>query len=635
LSGVVATIALTLACIGAGGGLLKLSKLDAEMTLSERLIWGFGIGIVVIGWIVFSMAVIGWISQAHLIGLVAVALLGLVSFRNVKFATISFPSRDIVWLALFGATILTFSFDVFEAFSPPIDADSLAYHFAMVKQFIGAGQLEFVPRAVDGAVPLMLHMTYLVAYGLGGELGLTTWCLITGWATGLMIWVIAKRHLPDVWSWVLVILFMTTPAVIYGAGTGQVETRLALFALASAYAIGLAIVKGDIRYALLAGVFAGAFIGSKYTGLLFATAGAAAFVWAWRQPRMVLVYCLGCGAIGWQWYWWNWINTGDPMFPVLFETLKDFGYQYWGIAQNVAFSEYYAKERGVVPSLWGLIKYPFVATLFEISAFESTRTGFGPLALLLLPFALIGGWLQRRRIVTSPLFGVAIVAFGFYVLMFFIVPSHRVRHLLPIYPLLLISFMVLAYWGAKFFHANSILVSAVVITLGIQLVGHGVAVTPMVKYALTNETTDGYLGRYLLGYPVVRMINDKLAPGAKVMITNRQIIYYLDTKHFLAHPVHQGVINIRSDASDTRAFLAKIRQVGITHIQVQHISKSPNSRMSSMEVMTSELVARGCAQVKLKTSFKKIVSRIGHMLGSSFDLSETMIVELLPGPCEL
>ena len=157
----------------------------------------------------------------------------------------------------------------------------------------------------------------------------------------------------------------------------------------------------------------------------------------------------------------------------------------------------------------------------------------------------------------------------------------------------------------------------------------------MVKYALTNETTDGYLGRYLLGYPVVLMINDQLAPGAKVMITGRQIIYYLDTKYFLAHPVLQGVINIRSDATDTKAFLAKIRQMGITHIQAQYISKSPNPRMSSMEVMTSELVARGCAQVELKTSYKTIVSRIGHMLGSSFDLIETMIVELLPGPCEL
>ena len=86
---------------------------------------------------------------------------------------------DGVFWALLAMLAFVLACDLCEGLAPPADADSLAYHFALPKQFLSAGHLQFVPRAVDGAVPLLPQMTYLVALGLGGERAMTLWTMVS------------------------------------------------------------------------------------------------------------------------------------------------------------------------------------------------------------------------------------------------------------------------------------------------------------------------------------------------------------------------------------------------------------------------------------------------------------------------
>ena len=65
---------------------------------------------------------------------------------------------------------------------------------------LAAGRLEFVPRAIDGAVPLLIQMTYVPALGLGGEHALTLWTQVSGWGLGLLIYKACRRHLDAPWS---------------------------------------------------------------------------------------------------------------------------------------------------------------------------------------------------------------------------------------------------------------------------------------------------------------------------------------------------------------------------------------------------------------------------------------------------
>ena len=57
--------------------------------------------------------------------------------------------------------------DLLEGLAPPADADSLAYHFTLPKAILAEGRLVPIYQAMEGTIPLLLQMTYLVALGTG------------------------------------------------------------------------------------------------------------------------------------------------------------------------------------------------------------------------------------------------------------------------------------------------------------------------------------------------------------------------------------------------------------------------------------------------------------------------------------
>src|SRR6185436_15685191 len=178
---------------------------------------------------------------------------------------------------------------------------TLAYHFALPKQFLDAGHIAFVPRAGDGAIPMLVHMSYLAALGIGGERALTLWTMLSGWAVAGFLYVICRRYLDRGWSLAAAAVFLTIPAVIYGGGSGQVETRLALFALGGAMAAAEAVRTGQLRYAVLAGLFAGFFAAGKLTGLLFLPALGCVFLLNRRWLALGAAFSAAAIIAGVQW----------------------------------------------------------------------------------------------------------------------------------------------------------------------------------------------------------------------------------------------------------------------------------------------------------------------------------------------
>ena len=95
------------------------------------------------------------------------------------------------------------------------------------------GKVIFTPRIIDGAVPLLIQMTYVPILLLGGEFALSMWVFLTGWCLAFMLFVVARRYLSLNWSLCLVIILTTTPIVVGASGSGQVEIRLGLFVVGS------------------------------------------------------------------------------------------------------------------------------------------------------------------------------------------------------------------------------------------------------------------------------------------------------------------------------------------------------------------------------------------------------------------
>jgi len=622
------------ACIGFGATALRLLGLLGTLRRAEQVAWGFAIGFGVLGWLLFFQGIAGLYSPVALATLLAVGVAGLVFIwgGDCKAAAEQAPPpyTPFDWM-LVAALVLALLFDFFEGLAPPVDGDTLAYHFAMPKQFIEQGRLFFVPRAMDGAIPLLGQMTYIPVLALGGEKALTLWTMLSGWMATYLLFHVCRRFLDHRWSLALASIFLTVPAVVYGGGGGHVEIRNALFVLVAAFAVSEAVRTGRLKFAVLAGLGVGFFMAGKYIGLLFALASGLAIL---RQRRWFihgLVLTTVALVAGGQWYVWNWMHTGDPFFPVLYGVLDYSNLAIWSIEQNEALKGLLATLETAVPaSVFWAIAYPFVATLKGYPVFESGRTGFGPFVLLALPFAMASVWRFRDKLKSSPLLTIALITVLFYGFWFFSGSSQRVRQLLPALPLLLVCVGVAAAKWAKAEEMTKPLAATVLITLGLQLAGQGLFSLGAIKYALKDQSREDYLRRYVTGYDTAEWVNGHLKGPVKLYTRMRYLNYLLDVPYFYSHAQQEGVIYNARIATDARRFFRELNSRGITHMAVFEDAQE-NTPPHKGGHLWRPLLAAGCLEKIAEVEVKSLASRTLQITSTS----RNFVLKMNDGPCQL
>jgi 4-amino-4-deoxy-L-arabinose transferase-like glycosyltransferase len=600
-AGFATVLLLALAC--AGGGRAILVALGLVGRLEARLVdpVAFALGVGLLGWLAFFLALGGLLAPLQLIALVLPGLAGL-AFRIPRPAAAGARGFDALVVAGFALLAAIAALDIIQAMAPPADADTLAYHFALPKQFLAAGHLQFVPRAVDGAAPLLLHMTYLVALGIGGETALNLWVMLLGWAAAWLLYELARGIVGRRWALVLIILFVTTPAVVYGSGSGQLELKLTLFTMVAGLAVAKAVDSGDWRFAGLAGLAVGFFVGAKYTGLLFAASCGLALLMQRRWLLHGAIYGAIVLLVGAQWYLWNAFNTGDPVFPMLYGWLGA-THGYWSPEIAAFLHAQWAPEENPVPrNLFWLIAYPFAATLRAIESWDSGRTGLGPFGLLALPFALLGLWRFRRRVAASRLRSYAAIALAFYVIWFLSGVSQRVRHLLPIYPFFLLCIAVAADRFAQARGLRAPLYGAVLLTIMIQSGVVAVFNLNYVRHLASGETRDDFLRRNVARFAPVPWLNAHLTKHDRVLVTERQLVYHLDVPSFTASERYEYLVDLVPGSSNPRRFLSEISRLGITYILAvpglaDFARGERHFETGELVGLTSALVAAGCGTV--------------------------------------
>ena len=598
MTAVGAVVLLFAASLGAGAAVLAAVGVLGDLRRSEALAWSFAVGFGVVGWLVFFAAASGHIRWAEMFALCLAAAAGMILLRRAAPAarpasrsrTEGRPSQSPDWIGrtLLCALAVALFFDVLEGMSPPTDADSLTYHFALPKRFVAAGRLELVPHAATGLLPLLPQMTYLLALGLGGEQALTLWTMASGWMASALVFVVCRRSLGLNWSLAAALIYLTTPAMLYGGGTGQVEARLALFALAGAFAAGDALRTGRMGYAVLAGLMAGFYAGGKYFGLFFVAACAvpllarlparsqsSASAKAGRGwfPR-TLVYGLAVLVAGFQWYGWNWYHTGDPTFPRLYAFLDIPDSALWDQEHNAYFWNVFIPPQSPVPvNLFWFLTYPFQATFDRVAVFQSARTGFGPYGLLVLPFAVAGVWRFRHRLLSSPLAAPAAVALAFYTLWFFSDVSQLIRHLLPVYAVLVVCLTVAASRWAEERRLLRPLAAAAGLAILVQLGGHAVFALNYARYVFSDESREAFLRRNVSRFAPVPWVNANLTENDRILLVYTPLLYLLEVPYYSAHVMTQILVDHTPRATDPGKFLAQLKAQGITHLLlVQKVS---------------------------------------------------------------
>ncbi len=432
----------------------------------------------------------------------------------------------------------------------------------------------------------------------------------SGWAAGALLFVLCRRHLSLNWSLTVALLFLSTPAVIYGGGAGQVEVRMALFAMTGAWAVARSLETGRLSFAVLAGLGAGFYAGSKYLGLLFVAAAGLVILFQRGGLKRGLVSGLvfGIAALvaGIQWYAWNAIHTGDPVFPALFQWLGRDDLGFWTASYDRWFKEFLAgSERSAPTNLWWFIAYPLKATFDPLPIFQAKRVGFGPYGALLFPFAAMAAWVFRERLRHSRLLPFAAICALFYTAWFFSGVSQKIRHLLPVLPLFLVVVTVAAVRLADHFGLRGPLTAAAAACIAIQLAAQGIFGLSYLKH-LGGGDREAFLERTIQNYASVPWINANLGPRDRILVSERQVLYYLSVPYFFAAPGMQALIDVRQGPKDPRVLYRQLKSTSITHVLLRRDDAAEGLRyLSPLDVLRQ----RGCLKLLQSVQTTQFASR--------------------------
>jgi hypothetical protein len=196
----------------------------------------------------------------------------------------------------------------------------------------------------------------------------------------------------------------------------------------------------------------------------------------------------------------------------------------------------------------------------------------GPYLLLLLPFAAVAAFFERRHRLLLGALG--LTCLGFYSIWFLL--THQTRFLTPIVPLLAllaaegVAWVWQIRWPSVLAPVPRLLQAALLLWL---LVGawifnpHRRADWTLGWAYLRGEADrDTYLTQMYEDYPAFAFANETLPADAVVLLAPYEARgYYLDRPYIWANPIGQRFLRMEK-LSDVAAFRDELRKLGVTHI---------------------------------------------------------------------
>lgn len=500
------------------------------------------------------------------------------------------------------------------AVGPTVSWDADVYHLTLPRLYLEAGGFRDVPVLVYGHWPQATEMIYAVAMGLShyvtaklvhGMFGLLTlWLLAMAVRRSLAIVAstsndtVAGRHLTSPGTgvavgWLAVALVLANDVIIY-------ELRVAYVELAQAFALLAAVLflsaardadaraldadaqewapgkKGDVRaWLVLAGLACGLLAGIKITGILWLPVVSAIYLPALLRrhdgrsrrasmSRFALCFAVPIAALWLPWLIKAWWFTGNPVYPIAWQTL---GGPWWSATvgeQFAAWQQSIGMGRGVVDYLL----LPIRVVLAGGPGYAQFDGRLTPLWLIALPFAAVGAWrapLARRAL------GVAGGCFVLWAL-----SSQQIRFLVPLLPLVALASAVgvatlidrLPRGGGSWAGLRPLLASVLAAAaLSSALTAHATVLgAGLRRWPLYRDQPAEAL--YARAAPPVYAEIDTLSDDARLLMigTNHGFFCnrpYLADSFFEASQLADW---LRDTADDVDSLRARLADEGVTHV---------------------------------------------------------------------
>lgn len=572
-----------LSALGYGTLLLRVLKVNRS-GLAETVLMATGAGLGILATLLF---IGGWLQAWTTTGALTLLILGLLLvkpfFKHLPLKKEEgFSKLENDWLPrLMLCTAGVFSFLI--AFSPITYYDSLVYHLAMPAAYVQAHHWIKLPFLLYSAFPQNLEMLWTWGLLLQGD----TVSNLLGWGITLLlvsgVVTFGRRYFDrSVGLWAGALL-AAMPAILLLSSGGYIDVGLTFFSFFSLYALFLWREYGERGWIVLAGLFAGWAMGTKYTGAIPAALGSVVLtIECLRRHRPLIhslaLYFVSAIMVFAPWMIKNMVYFGNPVFPFFYQ---------WGSASlnpwyHSAAAGYFNNLVEYQPrsffQLFGLLWDSAVHGLQFGGGMDVLGDfGWAPLLALLpaLWLCFRRGWATRRLLLYSGLF---IIPWG--------MSRPVLRFLMPLAPIVaLLAAQAWVHgiqsrpgalrWMGRLF-LGSLLASG-----GLVLIFVSHIVSPL-SVVSGYESRGDYLSRKLNYYAAARFLNTQVPNVTAILVMGDQRGYYYE-KPVMTTPVfsENPFIVMANEAPSPEALRVAIKEQGFSHVL---INAPEMSRLSAYNI---------------------------------------------------
>jgi len=447
LAPLLANLFLILSAFGFGGILLPI--LPQELSRIDRLAILPLAGLGMQGLLLFLLGLVRFTPISMLFVLIPGAILGFWSLRR-EFA----PPRGIFELKMplaipFTVVGIVLVITILGGFSEPYgdlrSTDSVAYHYLGPKVWLRNGVIRPVLDESQTAFPATVEIQYAPLMAYGSPSGPEFFSVLVFALMLLSIAGLAARcglDLGNVW-WLMAVV-STMPAVYRGLYGGMIDVIYSCFLLAAARIAFDAKLRGEF---VVAGLFCGFAMGSKYTGLMAAPLLCACVLLfppdsTKRFSRSLLTPLVFAGAaavvVAAPWYIRNWVELGCPIYPPPMILEKMLPARYFPPQALQGYTDLMLRVgRAMGKDPLHLLLLPFNLT-FHTANFEGGAGGIGLVPLAFAPFCFRAGAWNR--------FAKGLALFGILTTLAWFCTMQESRYLILGY--LIVAIFATAGWGS-------------------------------------------------------------------------------------------------------------------------------------------------------------------------------------------
>lgn len=286
--------------------------------------------------------------------------------------------------------ILILGGNLLVALAPPVEWDSLVYHYAIPSTYINLGRIAYLPDTMFWGMPQLTEMLYLPQISLAGPESAAVFGVLIAALAMIGILGYVKSKFDDIAAWTSIAALLSGASLTYTISTGYVDWVSILFGWATLVALNEWLEKQDQRLLLLAGVFCGGALGTKYTAGVILICSIFVLI-LMQKPRswktvFSSVFLLGLAATLASAPWWikNFMGTGNPFYPFFIPS---------GAMDQTRLRLYQS-----LPAWkdWrAVIFLPWQATFMGFDGKEGFAATVGPLLVGLGPLAVINSKLKE------------------------------------------------------------------------------------------------------------------------------------------------------------------------------------------------------------------------------------------------